>query len=158
MTLSICSGSAPSSSISSISVTNGARLRLAAKPSHEPATALILPMSRPIFMAPAIVSIEVFVPLTTSHSFMTFAGAKKCAPPTSCGRFVTLGHDVDVDRGRIREQQRARLHHGVELREHVLLHVDALEHGLDHDIAVADVVVALHRLDERQPLVHLALA
>ena len=30
-----------------------------------------------------------FVPFTTSHSFMTLAGAKKCAPATSCGRFVT---------------------------------------------------------------------
>ncbi len=33
----------------------------------------------------------------------------------------------------------------------------SLEHRLDHHVAVADVLVGLHRLDQRQPLVHLRL-
>ena len=34
----------------------------------------------------AKVSGAVLAPLTTSNSFMTLAGAKKCVPQTSCGR------------------------------------------------------------------------
>ncbi len=32
----------------------------------------------------------VFSPFTTSSSFITLAGEKKCAPATSCGREVAL--------------------------------------------------------------------
>ena len=64
------------------------RLRLATKPSQLPAKALTLPMSRPSFIAAAIVAGEVFVPSTTSNSFMTLAGAKKCVPATASGRLV----------------------------------------------------------------------
>ncbi len=100
-------------------------------------------MSRPIFIAPAIVSIEVFVPLTTSHSFMTLAGAKKCAPPTSCGRFVTSA----MMSMSIAEELVSSIAPGFitasSFANTVLLHVDALEHRLDDDVAVGDVLVAL---------------
>jgi hypothetical protein len=88
MTLSICSGNAPSSTIRFISVPNGPRLRLATNPSKLPAIALILPILRPSAIAVANVSGALFAPLTISNSFMTLAGAKKCVPQTSCGRFV----------------------------------------------------------------------
>jgi hypothetical protein len=73
-----------------ISVPNGVRLRLATKPSPLPAIALILPILRPRSMPVARVSGALFAPFTTSNSFMTLAGAKKCVPATSCGRFVAL--------------------------------------------------------------------
>jgi hypothetical protein len=86
MTLSICSGNAPSSTIRFISVPNGPRLRLATNPSQLPAIALILAILRPKTIAVASVSGALFAPFTTSNSFMTLAGAKKCVPQTSCGR------------------------------------------------------------------------
>ena len=36
----------------------------------------------------ASTSLAVFAPRTTSSSFITLAGLKKCVPTTSCGRFV----------------------------------------------------------------------
>jgi len=36
----------------------------------------------------ASTSLAVFSPRTTSSSFITLAGLKKCVPMTSCGRFV----------------------------------------------------------------------
>jgi hypothetical protein len=90
MTLSTCSGNAPSSAIRFISVPKGPRLRLATKPSPLPAIPLILPILRPNAIPVARTSGALLVPFTTSNSFMTLAGAKKCVPATSCGRFVAL--------------------------------------------------------------------
>ncbi len=67
------------------------------------------------------------------------------------------GDLVDVDRRGVGEQQRAGLHVGVELAEHLLLHRDLLEHGLDHHVAVGDVGIAGDRLDQRQAPVHFRL-
>ena len=39
-------------------------------------------------MVVARTSLAVFAPRTTSSSFMTLAGLKKCVPITSCGRLV----------------------------------------------------------------------
>ena len=71
-----------------ISVLNGARERLATKPSVLPAIADILPILRPICMADISVSGEDSSPRTTSSSFITLAGLKKCVPATSRGRLV----------------------------------------------------------------------
>jgi hypothetical protein len=51
-----------------------------------------------ICMTVASTSFAVFSPRTTSSSFITLAGLKKCMPTTSCGRFVN-GDLVDVERG-----------------------------------------------------------
>ena len=56
--------------------------------------------------------------------------------------FRHRGELVDVQRRGVGEQQRARLHHLIELGEDRLLDVHFLEHRLDDDIAVLDVVVA----------------
>ena len=72
-----------------ISLLNGARERLATKPSVLPAIAEILPMRRPSAMAVNKVSGEAFDGRTTSNSFMTFAGEKKCVPAMYSGRVVT---------------------------------------------------------------------
>ena len=68
---------------------NGARERLATKPSVLPAMAEILPILRPIAMAVISVSGEALGGRTTSSSFITLAGEKKCVPATWSGRFVT---------------------------------------------------------------------
>src|SRR5205809_64717 len=56
MTLSICSGNAPSSTRRFISTLNGPRLRFATKPSVLPASALTLPILRPSAIAVAMTS------------------------------------------------------------------------------------------------------
>ncbi len=71
----------------------------------------------------------------------------------SCHR----GKLVDVERGGVGEQQRAGLHHVVQLREDRLLHVHLLEHRLDHHVAVADVLVVRHRFDARKSPLHFVL-
>jgi hypothetical protein len=79
---------------------------------------------------------------------MTLAGLKKCAPHV----LRTLRHRrklIDVEPRGIGEDERTRLHHLVELGEDRLLDVHLLERGLDHDVALADVVIARDRLDAR---------
>ena len=51
-----------------------------------------------------------------------------------------IGHDVDVDARGVGVEQRARLHDRVELFEDLLLDRDLLEHRLDDDVAIGDVV------------------
>ena len=92
-------------------------------------------------MAVASVSGEDALPRTTSSSFITLAGLKKCVPATSFGRFVIVGELVDVQRGGVGKQQRARLHHLIKFGEYRLLDVHLLEHRLDHEVAIGDVVV-----------------
>ena len=62
---------------------------MATKPSVLPAIAEILPILRPIAIAVISVSGEAFDGRTTSRSFITLAGEKKCVPATCSGRFVT---------------------------------------------------------------------
>ncbi len=116
-------------------------MRLPMKPSHTPDTTAVFL----IFLASAITvastSLPVFAPRTTSSSFITLAGLKKCMPTTSCGRLVNAAiwstSSVEVLRG----QDRAGLHHLVERLEDLFLDAHVLEHGLDHQVGVLDVVV-----------------
>ena len=62
-----------------------------------------------------------------------------------------LRHKIDVDRRRIRKQHCSWFCRSVELRKHIFLYVDSLEHRLDNDVAAADFVVALHRLYQGEP-------
>jgi len=88
---------------------------------------------------------------------MTLAGAKEMRAGDVLRPLGCIRHDVDVDARGVREEERAGLHDLVELGEHLLLDRDALEHRLDHDIALADRVIALHRLDQPEPAAHLRL-
>ena len=58
------------------------------KPSHTPETTAVFLIFLPICMTVAITSGALFLPRTTSSSFITFAGLKKCMPTTSPGRLV----------------------------------------------------------------------
>src|SRR5690606_11861884 len=61
------------------------------------------------------------------------------------------GDDININGGRVGQEQGARLHRAVELREHRLFHVNFLEYGLDDDIAVRDVGIVLHTPDQGEP-------
>ncbi len=65
-------------------------MRLPIKPSHTPETTAVFLIFLPNAITVAKTSLAVFSPRTTSKSFMTFAGLKKCMPITSCGRLVKL--------------------------------------------------------------------
>ena len=120
-----------------ISMPKGARLRLATKPSPLPASALTLPILRPSAIAVASMSGALLVPFTTSNSFMTLAGAKKCVPATSCGRFVAFAM-MSMSMPEVFENSSAPgFITCVELFEDLLLDRDLLEHGLDHHVASA---------------------
>jgi len=58
------------------------------KPSVTPETTQVFLIFLPSAMTVASTSFAVFLPRTTSSSFITLAGLKKCMPITSSGRFV----------------------------------------------------------------------
>src|SRR3546814_17586582 len=62
-----------------------------------PATTATLPIFLPIAIAVASASGAVFSPRTTSSSFITFAGEKKCIPSTSPGRLVAVDRKSVVE-------------------------------------------------------------
>ena len=80
-------------------------IRLPIKPSHTPDTTAVFLIFFASFMTVASTSFAVFSPRTTSSSFITLAGLKKCMPTTSCGRFVNAAilstSSVDVFDARI---------------------------------------------------------
>ena len=89
---------------------------------------------------------------------MTLAGAKKCAPATSCGRFVTFAMmSVSIAEelvsssapGFITASSFANTSFFTSMRSNTASMTTSQSR---------DVLVALDRLDARQPLVHLAPA
>ncbi|MNT73286.1 hypothetical protein D3C72_2119740 [compost metagenome] len=63
-------------------------MRLPMKPSHTPETTEVFLIFLPMAITVASTSLAVSLPRTTSSSFITLAGLKKCMPTTSCGRLV----------------------------------------------------------------------
>ena len=80
-------------------------MRLPMKPSVTPETTVVFLIFLPSCITVARTSFAVFLPRTTSSSFMTLAGLKKCMPITSSGRFVNDAilsrSSVDVFEARI---------------------------------------------------------
>ena len=70
------------------------------------------------------------------------------------GRVGDLG---DGERGGVRGEDRVRGGGGVELGEDVLLDLDLLGHGLDHEIDVSEAAVGGRSVDAADDLVHLRL-
>ena len=58
------------------------------KPSQTPDTTEVFLIFLPKAITVAKTSLPVWAPRTTSSSFITLAGLKKCMPTTSCGRLV----------------------------------------------------------------------
>src|SRR5205823_4934692 len=73
---------------------NGIRIRFETKPGKSLATAGVLPSSCASSVIASAVSSEVSRPRTTSTSFSTGTGLKKCMPITRSGRDVTAASDV----------------------------------------------------------------
>ena len=141
-TRSICSGVAPSSSSLFASTWRGISMRLPMKPWQTPATTATFLIFLASCIAVTSTSGAVFAPRTTSSSFITLAGEKKCRPSTSCGREVDGRDLVDVEIGGVGGEDRARLGDLVELAENLLLDVHILEHRLDDQVAIGEVVEA----------------
>ena len=98
--LSTCCGVQPSSMRKPAWRLYCSIMRLPMKPSHTPDTTAVFLIFLATPMTVAITSLAVAAPRTTSSSFMTLAGLKKCKPTTSCGRWVkaamALTSKVDV--------------------------------------------------------------
>src|SRR6476659_9733129 len=109
-------------------------------PSHPPDTTAVFLIVRASPITVASTSLPVAAPRTTSSSFMTWAGLKKCVPITSAGRRVVrasaLRSRVDVLLARI-----APAFMVSKRLEHRLLHRHVLEHRLHHDVGGGDVRV-----------------
>ena len=86
--LSTCCGVAPSSSRKPAWRLYCSIMRLPMKPSHTPETTEVFLIFLPMAITVASTSLPVLAPRTTSSSFITLAGLKKCRPTTSCGRLV----------------------------------------------------------------------
>ena len=65
-------------------------MRLPMKPSQTPETTAVFLIFLATCITVAMTSLAVAAPRTTSNSFITLAGLKKCMPTTSCGRWVKL--------------------------------------------------------------------
>ena len=137
-TRSTCSGVAPSSRSLVASIWRGISIRLPMKPWHTPATTGTFRMRLPSVIAVSSTSGAVFSPRTTSSSFITLAGEKKCMPTTSAGSRGGSRDLVEVEVGRVGSEDRAGLGDLVEPAEHLLLHVHVLVHRLDDEVAVGE--------------------
>src|SRR5262245_5493961 len=93
--VSIASASAtPSCSAQTASLMNGIKIRFETKPGKSFATAGVLPSSRASSVIACAVSSEVSLPRTTSTSFSTGTGLKKCMPITLSGRPVAAASEL----------------------------------------------------------------
>ena len=103
--VSTWTGDAPSSTRNIACRRYCSSIRLPMKPSQTPETTAVLPMRFASSITVIKTSGAVFAPRTTSSSFITFAGLKKCMPTTSCGRMVAAAiaftSSVDVFVARI---------------------------------------------------------
>ena len=82
--------------------------------------------------------LEVFAPRTISSSRITFAGEKKCRPMTDSGRLVALAISLTSRYEVLLARIAPCLTMPSSLREHVLLDVHVLEHGLDDQVAIRE--------------------
>ena len=73
---------------------------------------------------------------TTSTSFMTGTGLKKCRPTKRAGREVAMASWVTVSEEVLEAKIAVRLNHLVERRVGRLLLVQVLDDRLDHEVAV----------------------
>ncbi len=140
-----------------ISALNGARDRLATKPSVLPAIAEILPIFRPSAIAVISVSGDAFGGAHDLQQFHHVGRREEMRAGHVLRPFRHRGDLIDVQRRGVGEQERARLHHLVEFGEDRLLDVHFLEHRFDDDVAVLDVVVAGDRMDAGEAALHLLL-
>ena len=135
---SIASIATPSSSMRPASLMYGARIRLTKNPGASFTTITVFPRRRPNATVVAITSGAVRGVTITSSSGIFCTGEKKCMPMTRSGRRDPVRHLRDRDRARVAREDRRRREHVLDLREHLVLHREVLEHRLDHQRHVAE--------------------
>ena len=109
-------------------------MRLPMKPSQMPESTATLPSFSAKAKAVARVTSEVDGVFTTSRSFMTWAGLKKCRPRMRPGIFRTLGNLQRIEVGGVGGDRHLGADHGGEVPENHALDLQILEHRLDHKI------------------------
>ena len=112
-------------------------------------------LDAPAAVIASAVSSEVSLPRTTSTSFSTGTGLKKCMPITRSGRAVAAASVRDRDRRGVRGEHGLRRQRLVGAAEDVLLDGRVLDHRLDHQVGRDELV---HRLDAREHLVRVGPA
>ena len=108
------------------------------KPERSPHETATLPTLAHERETVSLTSAAVSAVVTTSTSFMTVAGLKKCMPMTDSGRVVAAAELGDRQRRGGRRQDRAGLADPVEVREELRLDVEVLGDGLDDDVDVGE--------------------
>ena len=116
----------------------GISMRLPMKPWQTPATTATFLIFLASCIAVTSTSGAVLAPRTTSSSFMTLAGEKKCRPTHVLRPRGARRDLVDVEVGGVGGEDRARLGDLVEPAEDLLLDVHLLEHRLDDQVAVGE--------------------
>ena len=122
---------------------NGRLQRLTRKPGPSTASITTLPIASPVARASARASSEDSSPATTSSSRISGAGLKKCIPTTRSGRLAALAIAVTSS-----EEVFVASTHSSETTssdsclEQLLLELEALGGGLDHELARRQVARA----------------
>ena len=117
-------------------------MRLPMKPSHTPETTAVFLIFLPSAITVASTSLR---GLLAAHHFQQLHHVGRAEEVHADHVLRALGERgdlVDVERGGVGGEDRARLHHLVERLEHLLLDAHLLEHRLDHQVGVLQVVVA----------------
>ena len=73
-----------------------------------------------------------------STSGIRATGLKKCIPTSRSGCSRCLAHRGDRESRRVRREHALVRDHSLELAEHLSLHVELLEDGLDHEVALLE--------------------
>ncbi len=132
-------------------------MRLPTKPSHTPACTPTLPIFLAMAIEVAITSAPVFSARTISSKRMMLAGEKKCRPTTSWRALGDGGDLVDVEGGGVGGDDGAGLGDLVELGEDLLLQRHVLEHRLDDEVGLAEILELQRRGELRHALLGLRL-
>ncbi len=122
------------------------------KPSHTPDTTATLPM---VFARRMAVASTSFAVGGAAHHFEQahdIGGAEEMQPDHVLRAARETRDLIEIQRGSIGGEDRARPHHGVELLEYLALHVHVLEHGLDAQVHIAERGIVQGGCDQCQAL------
>ena len=98
----------------------------------------------------ASVTSSVSAARTTSSRGISATGLKKCMPASRSGRRSSAAMSRDRERRGVRREHALVAHDALELGEDLLLHLELLEHRLEHEVAVREAVVVGAAGDERR--------
>ncbi len=143
------SGATCSASRRSASRPKGRLQRLTRNPGPSAASITTLPIASPVARAVASASAPDCSPATTSSSFMTGAGLKKCMPTTRSGRRGGRGDRGDEQRRGVGGQHAVRADDLREAGEQLPLELEGLRRSLDHELTCAEILQHADGLEPR---------